>query len=171
MIKPGDLYATQAQARSRRGSSSPIPTNHGQPITPEYIKTVEALFLQGASLEDTASALGRTPSSVCMRLCEMRYLAIDGNYNYCFTGKKFNTKQPQPPREITMAANIETKVLIAGQDASTMTDKEIFSFIAKLEKEQAILEGVKNKPKKLNVALNALQEDILKLIAYVDDRP
>lgn len=79
--------------------------------------------------------------------------------------------QPEiQPEEITMTKNIETKTLIAGQDAANMTDNEIFQKIAKLEAEVSKLQSIKVASKKLKAAVEALEVDIAKLVEYVDSR-
>lgn len=66
--------------------------------------------------------------------------------------------------------NIETKVLIAGIDAATMSDTDIFSKISKLEGEISKLTAIKAKSVKLAAAIAAIEDDVQKLVAYVDGR-
>ena len=66
--------------------------------------------------------------------------------------------------------NIETKVLIAGIDAATMSDMDIFSKISKLEGEISKLTTIKAKSAKLAAAVSAIEDDVQKLVAYVDGR-
>jgi len=66
--------------------------------------------------------------------------------------------------------NIKNITLIDGQDAATLKDDAIFKKIAVLEKEVAVWKTIENKPKKLQLAIDKLQEDIKALVAYVDAR-
>ena len=66
---------------------------------------------------------------------------------------------------------IETKTFIQGEDASNMTDAQIFNRIAKLEDEIDKLSKIKNQPKKLQALIQTKQDDINKLIEFVDARP
>jgi len=66
--------------------------------------------------------------------------------------------------------NIKNITLIDGQDAANLKDDAIFKKIAVLEKEVAVWKTIENKPKKLLLAIDKLQEDIKALVAYVDAR-
>lgn len=66
--------------------------------------------------------------------------------------------------------NIKNITLIDGQDAASLKDDAIFKKIAKLEQEVAAWKTIENKPKKLQLAIDKLQEDIKALVAYVDER-
>jgi len=66
--------------------------------------------------------------------------------------------------------NIKNITLIDGQDAANLKDDAIFKKIAVLEKEVAVWKIIENKPKKLQLAIDKLQEDIKALVAYVDAR-
>lgn len=76
---------------------------------------------------------------------------------------------PTPTPEVR-APNIEEVVLIKGQRADNMTDDQIFSLIAKLETEINNLESISNKPNKLKSKIEALRQDIYKLVVFVDGR-
>ncbi len=65
---------------------------------------------------------------------------------------------------------IETKTYVNGADAANMTDEQIFSAIANVEAEINHLNGVQNKPQKLEAKIAAMQEDIKALVAFVDGR-
>ena len=65
---------------------------------------------------------------------------------------------------------IESKVFVNGTDATGMSDGEIFSLIAKTEAEITKLEAIKTPSKKLAAAIDKLQEDVVKLATYVDER-
>lgn len=65
---------------------------------------------------------------------------------------------------------IETRTFIFGDNAANMTDEQIFAGIAKIEAEIKKLDGVENKPKKLQAKIDAMKADIAKLVEYVDAR-
>ena len=65
---------------------------------------------------------------------------------------------------------IETLVLIQGQNAAELNDKQIFALIGKLENEAKRMGEITNKPKKLVAAIEQIQADIAKLVEYVDTR-
>jgi hypothetical protein len=66
--------------------------------------------------------------------------------------------------------NYETMVLIQGQDASGMTDDEIFELILELESKIRKLNAIEFSSKKVNSAIGALKEDIANLVMYLDGR-
>lgn len=124
----------------------------------------------GLSLHDICVRHKRPRSGVLNKLCELRVLRyVSTNYQYVIVQLPNNVKQTE--KEIIMSTeNIETKVFIQGKDASEMTDAQIFSLIAKLEAEQDKLSQIKNKPKKLVLAVEKLGQDIQRLVEYVDAR-
>lgn len=90
--------------------------------------------------------------------------------------------EPEPePKETTMNSTtcdtsdtntpvIETRVMIHGKFADTMTDTEIFQLIARLEQNVETLDKIKNKPKKLKNKIKEIEDSIQKLSEYVDGR-
>lgn len=67
--------------------------------------------------------------------------------------------------------NIETKTFIRGAEASSMSDSDIFRLIAKLEGEAEVLGKIKVKSVKVAKAITDLNEDVQKLVEYLDSRP
>jgi len=65
---------------------------------------------------------------------------------------------------------IETVVRINNTDASEYSDDDIFSLIAKTEKDIEKLEAIKEKPKKLTAKIKAMQASITELVKIVDTR-
>lgn len=72
------------------------------------------------------------------------------------------------PKETTM--KIETKVFINDQDASNLTDEQIFAEIRRAEKRIEELKAIKVQSGKLAKAIDDLQDYVNKLAAYVDER-
>ena len=67
--------------------------------------------------------------------------------------------------------NIETKTFIRGMEASSLSDNDIFKLIAKLEGEVDTLGKIKVKSVKLEKAIADLNNDVQKLVEYLDSRP
>ena len=80
-----------------------------------------------------------------------------------------STTEPQP-KEDTMATIIETKTFIDGIDASTVSDEQIFTRIAKIEAQIDTWNKIKTKPKKLEAKIAEAQQSINMLVAFVDGR-
>lgn len=149
------------------------PANKGKPWTYEELDDLRRAYHRGLTLIELCKLLGRPPTGVTNKLCELNILGIErGTYlRYVKQQPKNKSETQVTEKEIVMSnANIETKVFIQGKDATEMTDAQIFSLIAKLEGEQDKLSQIKNKPKKLVAAIESLTTDIQKLVDYVDAR-
>lgn len=148
-------------------------SNSGKKWSSEELALLRHNYNLGLDLTEICTRHKRPKSGVLNKLCELRLLRYNAvGYNYIVVAKPKNKPETQvTEKESTMSnANIETKVFIQGKDASEMTDAQIFSLIAKLESEQDKLSQIKNKPKKLVAAIEALTADIQKLVDYVDAR-
>jgi len=74
-------------------------------------------------------------------------------------------------QENTMSmTKIETVVRINNADASEYSNDDIFSLIAKTEKDIEKLEAIKEKPIKLTAKIKAMQDSIKELVKIVDTR-
>lgn len=150
---------------------------HGQIWSSNELRALEKLFSEGADLEEMCDKLKRPADGVVIKLAYIGCIrAVPGSRDEfeCLMPRSTPTTDEAQPRaeENTMSTTpvIETKVLIKGREATDVTDREIFAEIARLEGEMAKLQAIKNKPKKLEEALSAMQADIDKLIAFVDAR-
>lgn len=65
---------------------------------------------------------------------------------------------------------LQNITLIAGKDASQLTDDYIFELIRKAEAEVTSLQSIKNKPKKLEAKIESIKADIAALVKFVDER-
>lgn len=151
------------------------PPNKGKLWTYGDLDELSKAYHNGLSFAEICKELGRPPAGVLHKLCDLGILGVEpGTYRkYVRKPPKNVNKQAeiQTEKEIIMSTeNIETKVFIQGKDASEMTDAQIFSLIAKLEAEQDKLSQIKNKPKKLVLAVEKLGQDIQRLVEYVDAR-
>jgi hypothetical protein len=154
----------------------PHPTgrpNHGAKWTPQqYSALKEYWHTTNMSIPEIADAMGRSWASVIAKLKEQGLVRLDMDLNgYTYHNRKPNKTQPTTTEEEIMSnANIETKTFIAGTDASTMDDAQVFRHIAKLEGEVDKLKAIRAKSTKLAAAIEKLECDIAALVAYVDAR-
>ncbi len=65
---------------------------------------------------------------------------------------------------------IQTITFVYGKDVSTLTDDELFGFIARIESDMAKLEAIKRKPQKLIARLGEMEKEITKLVTLIDTR-
>lgn len=149
--------------------------NHGARWTPEdYEKLRRLWFDTKEPFSNVCNAMGRSWSAVIAKLSEQGWVKYDDSlsgYTYCRNNAtEVNEFESATTKENTMTANIETKTFIAGIDASTMDDTQVFQHIAKLEREIDKLVGIRTKSTKLAAAIKALEKDVADLAAYVDAR-
>lgn len=81
-------------------------------------------------------------------------------------------KPNEPKQENTMNPEniIKTKVYVSGNDASDLTDDQLFAQVATVEKEIERLDAIKTKPKKLEVRIAEMKSQLDELIKYIDSR-
>lgn len=157
-----------------------VRARHGKPWDPVEEQALERLFMRGSTLKGMCVSLERPATRTLMRLCKLGLLKKqpDGMYRYKYfyavevgTDVPETLPTPTPTEEISMTApTIETKTFIAGREASTLSDEQIFSLIADLEAAADKLGKIRNKPKKLVANIEKVQADISKLVEYVDGR-
>lgn len=75
---------------------------------------------------------------------------------------------PCPAKENPVSIKVETKTFVNGTDVKTLTTDQLYGYIATAENEIKKLEGLKNKPRKLQERIDELQNGIDKLIEAVD---
>lgn len=143
---------------------------YGKPWSPEERETLRAHFNHGLTLPQLMTVMQRPAAGILAKLGDMHLLVQkDGRWGVYYR----RAPRPIPTlflEQTEMAKNIETVVMIRGEDAAQKTDEQIFSFIAKLEAEIKSLEAINCKPKKLTARIKELQDDITKLVEYVDGR-
>jgi hypothetical protein len=160
--------------------------NYGNPWSKRELEQLVELYRKDLTLHQMCHALGRPASGVVAKLEQTRcirktnYGAAYGsraNYERCKVAAPSTStlpatsEAPAGAEETTMSEKtIETRVLIQGQNAAEMSDKQIFSLIAKLEKEIKAMSEIERKPKKLVAAIDQIKADIDKLVEYVDSR-
>ena len=158
---------------------------HGLPWLPIELSSLRELYQNGRSLQEMCERLERPATGTLTKLVGVGCLRRETDtisyrsIYYCRmplaedtaavneTINQTETIQKEP----TMTAKlIENKVYINGTDATGLSDKEIFVLIAKTEAEIDKMKAIKTPSKKLAAAIDKLQEDVVKLATYVDER-
>lgn len=166
---------------------------YGKLWTEEELDLLHFCIFSGASLHTTALTLERPVAGLISKACMLRWLTVVADYGSiphtylinpryrdralsCFSEDMCRmriSKFHQPPQEAIMAEkekNIETLVMIQGENAANKTDTQLYALIGTLEGQIKKLEAIENKPKKLEKAIASLRDDIAKIVAYVDSR-
>lgn len=150
---------------------------HGLIWTQEEYNKLRDHFDNGVSLRTMCDLMARPADGIVAKLKQLGLIYMENaTGQYLRRHPPINCVQQSESESIMnettkpAPANFELKTLIQGRDGSQMTDAEIFRVIAKLEKEQEALESVKNKPKKLVAAIEALTAEIKSIVDYVDAR-
>ena len=146
---------------------------HGKPWSTDEIENMENLFKRGHSLAGLCELLQRPAAGVVPKLEQRGLIQYSGDDSFYFNcvAEKDVKPQTQPEPIMANAPTIETKTFIAGVDASTMSDEQIFKKIAMLESTMDSWATLKNRPTKLTKKLAEIEADIAALVAYVDGRP
>lgn len=158
---------------------------HGLPWLTAELSSLRELYQEGKSLQEMCEMLERPATGTLAKLVgvgclrrEMDTRSYRSTY-YCRMPLAEDTaavneainQTETTEKEPTMTAKlIENKVYINGTDATDLSDKEIFVLIAKTEAEIDRMKAIKTPSKKLAAAIDKLQEDVVKLAAYVDER-
>ena len=143
-----------------------IRRNHGQPWSREELIKLCKLYKEGKSLHEMCDLLQRPAKGVVPKLVQMGAIDNYGNDLNNLT-RKGTTMNPTP---VAPTITTQTKTLINGTDAATLTDSFIFDLISQKEQQMAKLSSINNKPEKLNKLLNDIQAEINDLVKYVDNR-
>ena len=156
---------------------------HGMPWLSTELSSLRELYQEGKSLQEMCEMLERPATGTLTKLVgvgcirrETDTISYRSIY-YCRmplvedTAAVNETINQTIEKEPTMTAKlIENKVYINGTDATGLSDKEIFVLIAKTEAEIDKMKAIKTSSKKLAAAIDKLQEDVVKLATYVDER-
>ena len=158
---------------------------HGLPWLAAELSSLRELYQEGRSLQEMCEMLERPATGTLAKLVGVGCLTRETdtrNYRstyYCRMPLAEDTaavnetinQTETPQKEPAMTAKlIENKVYINGTDATGLSDKEIFVLIAKTEAEIDKMKAIKTPSKKLAAAIDKLQEDVVKLATYVDER-
>ena len=156
---------------------------HGLPWLAAELSSLRELFQEGRSLQEMCEMLERPATGTLTKLVGVGCLRRETDtrsyrsiYYYRMplaedTASVNEAINQTTEKEPTMTAKlIENKVYINGTDATGLSDKEIFVLIAKTEAEIDKMKAIKTPSKKLAAAIDKLQEDVVKLATYVDER-
>ena len=156
---------------------------HGLPWLAAELSSLRELYQEGKSLQEMCEMLERPATGTLTKLVGVGCLRRETDTRsyrsiyYCRmplaedTAAVNETTTETTEKEPAMTAKlIENKVYINGTDATGLSDKEIFVLIAKTEAEIDKMKAIKTSSKKLAAAIDKLQEDVVKLATYVDER-
>ena len=158
---------------------------HGLPWLTAELSRLRELYQEGRSLQEMCEMLERPATGTLTKLVGVGCLRRETDTRsyrsiyYCRMPLAEDTAAVNETinqtetiqKETTMTAKlIENKVYINGTDATGLSDKEIFVLIAKTEAEIDKMKAIKTPSKKLAAAIDKLQEDVVKLATYVDER-
>ena len=156
---------------------------HGLPWLPIELSSLRELYQNGKSLQEMCERLERPATGTLTKLVGVGCLRRETDTRsyrstyYCRmpiaedTAAVNETINQTTQKEPAMTAKlIENKVYINGTDATGLSDKEIFVLIAKTEAEIDKMKAIKTPSKKLAAAIDKMQEDVVKLATYVDER-
>ena len=156
---------------------------HGLPWLATELSSLRELYQEGKSLQEMCEMLERPATGTLTKLVGVGCLTRETDsrsyrsiYYYRMplaedTSAVNEAINQTTQKEPAMTAKlIENKVYINGTDATGLSDKEIFVLIAKTEAEIDKMKAIKTPSKKLAAAIDKLQEDVVKLATYVDER-
>lgn len=156
---------------------------HGLPWQAPELAKLKELYMQGTLLREICDLMERPKEGVLSKLVQLGLIRrVADGYRYVYRRKvlpdayKVNypnretpnhTLQTQPKEPIM---KIETKVFINDQDASTMTDDQIFGEIRRAENRVHEMKAIKTPTKKLADNIIKLEKYAADLAKYVDSR-
>ena len=158
---------------------------HGLPWLAAELSSLRELYQEGKSLQEMCEGLERPATGTLTKLVGVGCLSRETDTRsyrsiyYCrmplaedtaAVNETINQTETIQKEPAMTAKLIENKVYINGTDATGLSDKEIFVLIAKTEAEIDKMKAIKTPSKKLAAAIDKLQEDVVKLATYVDER-
>ena len=158
---------------------------HGLPWLAAELSSLRELYQEGRSLQEMCEMLERPATGTLIKLVGVGCLRRETDTRsyrsiyYCrmplaedtaAVNETINQTETIQKEPAMTAKLIENKVYINGTDATGLSDKEIFVLIAKTEAEIDKMKAIKTSSKKLAAAIDKLQEDVVKLATYVDER-
>ena len=158
---------------------------HGLPWLTAELSRLRELYQEGKPLQEMCEMLERPATGTLTKLVGVGCLRRETDtrsyrsiYYYLMplaedtaaVNEAINQIETTQKEPAMTAKLIENKVYINGTDATGLSDKEIFVLIAKTEAEIDKMKAIKTPSKKLAAAIDKLQEDVVKLATYVDER-
>ena len=158
---------------------------HGLPWLAAELSSLRELYQEGKSLQEMCEMLERPATGTLTKLVGVGCLRRETDTRSYRSIYYYRMPLAEDTAAVTEAINqtettqkepamtaklIENKVYINGTDATGLSDKGIFVLIAKTEAEIDKMKAIKTPSKKLAAAIDKLQEDVVKLATYVDER-
>lgn len=156
------------------------PERHGLPWTEEELGRLKSLWVgPGLSFAAICKILKRPETGVAAKLEHMGYICHNSSlpYNeYEVLNRPSPLKAEKAAKEPTInpfesKIMFEVKTFINEQDASKLSDAEIFVLMAKAEKNLESFKNLKTSSKKKDAAIAQIEADLAKMAEYLDNRP
>mgnify|MGYP000325966304 CR=1 FL=1 len=154
------------------------PERYGLPWTDEEYAKLKSLWLDTDwSFAAICKILKRPETGVAAKLQHMGYI-----YNSSLDYNEYEVLNRPSPLKAEKAAKeptnlfeskimFEVKTFINEQDASKLSDTEIFKMIAAAEKNLESFKNLKTSSKKKDAAIAQIEADLAKMAEYLDSRP
>jgi len=155
------------------------PERYGLPWTEEEYAKLKSLWLDSnLSFAAICKILKRPETGVAAKLQYMGYICHNSSldYNeYEVLNRPSPLKAEKAAKELTNPFEskimFEVKTFINEQDASKLSDAEIFVLMAKAEKNLESFKNLKTSSKKKDAAIAQIEADLAKMAEYLDSRP
>lgn len=155
------------------------PERHGLPWTSEEHAKLKSLWLDSNwSFAAICQILKRPETGVAAKLQHMGYICHNSSLG-CNEYEVLNRPSPlkaekaakEPTNPFESKIMFEVKTFINEQDASKLSDAEIFVLMAKAEKNLESFKNLKTSSKKKDAAIAQIEADLAKMAEYLDNRP
>jgi len=155
------------------------PERYGLPWSEEEHAKLKSLWLDsGLSFAAICRMMKRPETGVAAKLQSMGYIRQICSLGY---NEYEVLNRPSPPKAEKAAKEptntfeskimFEVKTFINEQDASKLSDAEIFVLMAKAEKNLESFKNLKTSSKKKDAAIAQIEADLAKMAEYLDNRP
>lgn len=154
------------------------PERHGLPWTDKEYRKLKSLWIDSnLSFAAICKILKRPETGVAAKLQHMGYI-----YNSSLDYNEYEVLNRPSPLKAEKAAKeptntfeskimFEVKTFINEQDASKLSNTEIFKMIAAAEKNLESFKNLKTPSKKKDAAIAQIEADLAKMAEYLDNRP
>lgn len=155
------------------------PERYGLPWTEEEYSKLKSLWIDSnLSFAAICKCMKRPETGVAANLQQMGYICHNSSlaYNeYEVLNRPSHLKAEKAAKEPTNPFEskimFEVKTFINEQDASKLSDAEIFVLMAKAEKNLESFKNLKTSSKKKDAAIAQIEADLAKMAEYLDSRP
>ena len=191
--RKGEVFASCSDACS---FSPKLHDRRGYAWSHSEIEHLRKEYQRGSSMEEIATSLRRTGLGICerMRVLGLIRKSAAGHYlcsidvpapapknadsNPCgeiaFTQEYEATFTQEKPMTTMIQTNpnvaIETRTIVFGRDAATLSDNELIDAIKRIEGDIAKLGEVKTESKKIKSNIKELKDQLSKIVEILDAR-